>query len=183
LLDQVGTGLDLLVANALAESAGTVPSPLDTSELRQVYAETPGSDPGARLDAVVRQVNLRAPLLERREPGYVNPLQTGHRVSLGAHHALVSTALSLVPPSGSRDRTARIADIVCRLPSQSLFAADLAVRYFARTYGLHLNQPPLLAATYNAGRPLPSWDNLWNLRQYGDHVDRWVRYYNTCRLV
>ena len=35
---------------------------------------------------------------------------------------------------------------------------------------------------YNAGSPRPAPGNPWSLRQYGDHVDCWVQYYNTSRL-
>jgi hypothetical protein len=186
LLDETGTGVDILTANSLAESFGSVPSPLSTGQLREFYREAAGTDPGAKLDHVVRSVGAQARFLERREPGYVNPLATAGRVSLGAHHVLISTALSLRPETATvtgEPRQAAIVDLVCRLPAESLYAADLAIRYFNRAYALHLNQPPLLAATYNAGRPRYDASNPWNLKQYGEHIDRWVRYYNTCRLL
>jgi hypothetical protein len=186
LLDETGTGVDVLTANSLTESFGSVPSPLSTAELRALYREAVGTDPGVKLDHVVRSVGARARFLERREPGYVNPLSTAGRVSLGAHHVLISTALSLAPETARLtgvSREAAIVDLVCRLPAESLYAADFAVRYFNRSHALHFNQPPLLAATYNAGSPRYDPGNSWNLKQYGEHVDRWVRYYNTCRLV
>lgn len=185
-IDERGTGLDILAANALTESFGTVPSALSTSELRKVLAEATGTDPGVKLDEVIRYVAMRAKYLERREPGYVNPISTPQRVSVGAHHALISTARSLLPSPGNAPlerKTAEITDLVCRMPVDSLFAADLAIRYFNRSYARHLNQPPLLAATYNAGSPRIDPTNAWNLKQYGNHVDRWVAYYNTSRMM
>src|SRR3569623_160009 len=107
-LDEFGTGLDILVANALTESLGSVPSPLNSDELRRVYHAATGSGCGIKLDAVVRHVALRAK---------------------------------------------------------------------------HFNQPPLLAACYNAGSPRPAPANPWNLVQYGEHIDRWLRYYNTSRRI
>jgi hypothetical protein len=186
LLDERGTGLDILVANSLAESLGTVPSPLSTAELRTVYSKAIGIDPGVKLDEVVRHVATRAKFLERREPAYVNPVNTPGRVSVGAHHVLISTALTLTrigktsPPDV---RTSEIADLVCRIPAESLYAAQLAIEYFNKSYPKHLNQPPLLAATYNAGSPRPNPGNAWNLKQYGDHLDRWVAFYNTSRMM
>lgn len=183
-LDAEGTGLDLLVANSMAESLGTVPSPLSSRSLRETYERAIGG-PGERLGAVVLRVHDEAKYLERREPGYVDPVTTPGRVSVSAHHVLVSTALGLrgVSARDTAVRTEAIADVVCRIPAESIEAAALAIAYLVRSYGQHLNQPPLVAATHNAGSPRPDASNPWNLRQYGAHVDRWVAYYNTCRLV
>lgn len=186
MLDGSGVGVDILVANALAESFGTVPSPLSTAELRNVFATAVGIDAGVKLDEVVRYVAMRSKYLERREPGYVDPVTTAGRVSVGAHHVLVSTALTLLGTGRggpSEARTAAITDLVCRVPAESLYAARLAIDYFNKSYARHRNQPPLLAATYNAGSPRPDSGNIWNLKQYGNHVDRWVGFYNTSRMV
>lgn len=186
MLDEKGTGLDILVANSLTESFGTVPSPLSTAELRNVFDSAIGIDAGVKLDEVIRHIARKAKYLERREPGYVNPLSTSSRVSVGAHHVLISTARQLLQqkPNASLDKKiAEITELVCRLPAESLYAADLAVRYFNQSYSKHQNQPPLLAATYNAGSPRLDPTNKWNLKQYGEHVDRWVAYYNTSRMI
>jgi hypothetical protein len=182
-LDLHGAGLDILVANAMAESAGAVPSPLSTSDLRGVLDRASHGDRGAALDAVVRYVSAHDRMLERREPGYVNPVATPSRVSLGAHQVLVSTALGMMPRPSNSDPSDAIGDVVCRVPAESLFAAQLAVTYFNRARGLHNDELPLMAATYNAGSPRPDSSNRWNLRQYGNHVDRWIAYYNTSRMA
>src|SRR3569623_676239 len=78
-LDQFGTGIDVLVANALTESLGSVPSPISTTELRQVYASAVGNAGGVKLDAVVRHIAMAGKYLERREPGYVDPVATPGR--------------------------------------------------------------------------------------------------------
>jgi hypothetical protein len=185
-LDGYSTGVDILVANSLAESLGSVPSPLSTGQLRGVYERATGSDAGVRLDAVVRYVGGAAKYLQRREPGYVNPLATPGKVSVGAHHVLISTARSLLPSrvdAPLEQRRAETVDLVCRLPAESLYAAEMAIRYLNRAYGKHLNEPPLIAATYNAGSPRPDPGNTWNLKQYGNHLDRWVAFYNTSRMV
>lgn len=184
-LDEMGFGLDVLVANSLTESFGTVPSPLDTKALTAVYNQAGGLNPGVRLDEVVRHIARTAKFLERREPGYINPVATPGRVSVGAHHVLIATALGLkgMKPGHSSQQVAQIADLVCRVPAESLYAAQLAITYFNRSYSKHFNQPPLLAATYNAGSPRSDGRNRWNLRQYGEHIDRWIAYFNTSRMV
>jgi hypothetical protein len=186
ILDEFGYGADVLTANSFTESLGTVPSPLSTSELRSVYNDAPGMDNGVKLDHVIRYISSRAKYLERREPGYTNPLAKPDRVSVGSHHVLIATAVGLSAGSGQDSpeaRETRIADLICRLPAESRLAAEYAVKYFNRAYSKHLNQPPLLAATYNAGSPRPDSTNPWNLRQYGAHIDRWVAYFNTSRMA
>ena len=186
LLDEMGTGLDIITANSMTESLGSVPSPLFTAQLRDVYNRGIGINAGAKLDGVVRFVAVNAKYLERREPGYINPVGTPQKVSVGAHHVLISTARSLMhyPANApSEQRVAEIVDLICRLPAESLYAADLAIRYLNAAYSKHLNQPPLLAATYNAGSPRQDLANPWNLKQYGNHLDRWVAFYNTSRMM
>jgi hypothetical protein len=94
----------------------------------------------------------------------------------------LSTALELTGTPNA-DKAAAIEDLVLRLPTQSVFAAELAVKYFHRSIFKHQLQPPLMAAVYNAGSLRVDASNAWNLRQYGDHIDRWVAYYNTSRLL
>lgn len=186
LLDQYGTGVDFLVANSLTESMGTVPSPLSTDQLREAFNNAIGISPGVKLDEVVRYVARHARYLERREPGYVNPINTPQKVSVGSHHVLISTARAILLSGTTAPferRINEITDIVCRVPAESLYAANLAVRYLNDAHNKHLNQPPLIAATYNAGSPRVDSRNAWNLRQYGDHVDRWVAFYNTSRFM
>lgn len=178
LLDSQGTGIDILVANAMAESIGSVPSTLSNIELKEVLDCAAGIDIAAKLDDVVHYVAMKEKYLERREPGYGTPVSTPARVSLGAHHVLISTALQLT----SKEKLS-ISDLVCKLPSDSFFSAKLAIRYFNRSHSVHQNNPPLLAATYNAGSPRQDPSNKWNLKQFGNHVDRWVTYYNTSRGI
>lgn len=186
-LDEFSYGLDVLVANSFTESLGSVPSKLSENTLRAVNAKASGNT-GDRLDQVIRYISGPGAekYLERREPGYVNPLNTPSRVSVGSHHVLISTALGLSGKhyaKGSLEEQGAITDLVCGLPANSLDAARLAIKYFNRGYARHQNQPPLLAASYNAGSPRLSTQNPWNLVQYGEHIDRWVAYFNTSRRV
>ncbi|MBI5562359.1 MAG: hypothetical protein HY894_05850 [Deltaproteobacteria bacterium] len=183
-LDEFGAGLDIIVANSFTESFGTVPSPLSASELRGVYERAIGTEPCVKLDEVIRHISMRARYLERREPRYADPISTPGQVSVGAHHALISTALRLNGYGRNtpiEQKTAETIDLVCRMPAESLYAAGLAIQYFNESRSGHFNQPPLLAAAYNADSARPDPSNPWNLKQYGAHVDRWVTYYNTSR--
>lgn len=187
ILDEKGTAIDILVANAMTESLGTVPSPLEYNELRNVLNKAVGINAGIKLNEVVKYISSRKSTryLERREPGYINPINTPGRISLGSHHMLISTALELIRKRNeNHDRTnceGQIIELCLSLPSQSIKAAQLAIDYLNRHYAKHQNHLPLIAATYNAGSPRYTSSNPWNLVQYGQHIDRWIAYYNTSR--
>jgi hypothetical protein len=185
MLDEFGNALDIITANSFTESYGTVPGLLKIEELRAQYDACAGDDAGAKLDQTIRYIAGQQKYLERREPGYVNPIATPGRVSVGAHHVLIATAVGL-QAGASKDsaeaRASRIAELVFRIPSDALFAATLAIQYFNSKNGKHFNEIPLLAATYNAGSPRLTSKNPWNLVQYGEHIDRWIAYYNTSRM-
>lgn len=182
LVDSFGYGVDALVANVFAESSGVVPSPVDTVDLERDFAAAQG-DIGARLDNIARNLrgNKRTKQLVRMEHGYSNPVSSPNKISMGAHHALVSTAAWL--QGTSRATPEQIRKLVLRLPSDSTFSAQVAVNYFNRTYSKHLNQPPLMAACYNAGSLRVSTSNSWNLQCTNNHIDRWVMYFNMSRSV
>ena len=184
-LDEHGNGIDILVANSMTESLGTVPSPLNYKDLRKAFDNLSGNDVGSRLDEIVRLISRSAgaKYLERREPGYIDPIRTPGRVSLGSHHILISTALQSKSRLNGANKEAQIIDLALRLPSESIFAAQLAIDYLNARYSKHQNHPPLIAATYNAGSPRLTSANTWNLVQYGEHIDRWVAYYNTSRKI
>ncbi len=187
LLDIYGTGVDIMVANAMTESLGSVPSVLDYSQLCKIYRESNIQDEGERLDALIRYIASYpdAKYLERREPGYINPLLTPTRVSLGSHHMLLATALNILGKSTTtlEKKHAIIRDLCLSLPSQSIKAAELAIAYLNKYHHKHQNHPPLIAATYNAGSPRYTSSNPWHLVQYGQHIDRWIAYYNTSREI
>jgi|GEM_PF-469069 len=183
LMDSYGYGIDILVANSFAESSGTVPSPLNLPDVEKVYAAAMGSVP-MRLDAVAKHVRNTAgtKALAYFEPGYTDPVNTPRRISMGSHHQLISTAGWL--QSGKNTTTQdQVANLVKRLPTDSRFSAGLAVTYFNKYHSRHQNQPPLMAACYNAGSLRESGDNAWNLRSTNNHIDRWVKYFNMSRAV
>lgn len=183
LLNSFGYGIDVLVANSFAESSGTVPSPLNLPDVEAVYAAALGSIP-MKLDAVAKHIRNTAATknLAYFEPGYANPVNTPGKISMGSHHQLISTAAWLQTGKNTTSPE-QVATLVKRLPTESRFSAGLAVIYFNKKFSQHNNQPPLLAACYNAGSLRVSGDNAWNLRCTNNHIDRWVRFYNMSRAA
>lgn len=183
-LNRDGVGLDILVANAQTESLGTVPSPLIRSDLDRTLAEHPELPLGVRLDHLLRTIGASksSKWLVRREPGYTTPVATPGRVSVGAHHMLIATArglpsqvkLGICIEDGIREQ-------VIKLAAESLYSATLAVEFLNRHSARHVGQLPMIAATYNAGSPRTTTTNPWHLVQYGEHIDRWISYYNASR--
>jgi hypothetical protein len=183
--DENGNLADILTANAMTESFGTVPTPFSRTELENVLKGSNAGTPEEALAAVVDYIASRARFLVRKEPGYAGPVSTPDRISVGAHHMLLSTGLEMQNLSGARGnaRTEAITGLVTGLAADSAFAAELALTYFSRRRARHQLEPPLMAAVYNAGSLRPSSKNPWNLVQYGEHIDRWVAYYNTSRSL
>lgn len=109
----------------------------------------------------------------RREPGYVDDVQTPHRISVGPCHLLISTAQGCMgDPSVNR---AWLLDVANNLRA--------AARYIAQQVRVTGFDPVLVAAAYNAGgvyRAVPGesrYGNPWHIRSYGSHLDRAAAWY------
>lgn len=183
-LDRDGVGVDILVANAMTESFGTVPSPLDRKKLEELLNQHPEIPLDVRLDRLMRDIGASKATrwLVRLEPDYKTPMSSPHQISVGAHHMLLSTAQSISQRVDSRVEPATsLQTQIVRLAADSLHSAQLAVDYLNKGIGKHYCHLPLLAASYNAGSPRFTQGNPWNLVQYGKHIDRWISYYNASR--
>jgi hypothetical protein len=185
LADEHGNLVDILTANAMTESFGTVPTPFSRGELENILQRSKAVDPGLALAGVIDYIISGARYLVRKEPGYTDPVSTPNKISVGAHHMLLSTAIETMgpPAPAGAAKTDTITGLIIDLASDSAFAAEMALKYFSKRYAKHLLEPPLMAAVYNAGSLRPSAKNPWNLVQYGEHIDRWVAYYNTSRSI
>lgn len=67
-----------------------------------------------------------------------------------------------------------------------VLSIEAGTRYIAKQYPTTRFMPPLVAAAYNAGglhEPRPQDTNRWKLRSTGDHIDRFVQFYNDCVCV
>ena len=183
--DEHGNLVDLLTANAMTESFGSVPTPFNKDELAKVLKSSNERDLRLALAALVDHIMLRSKYLIRKEPGYCDPVTTPDKISVGAHHTLLSTAVETMnlPFNTEKAKVDTITGLILDLSSSSVYAAEMALRYFQKRYVKHQLEPPLMAAIYNAGSLRPSSKNPWNLVQYGEHIDRWIGYYNTSRRI
>lgn len=111
------------------------------------------------------------------EPGFVSDAATPDRVSVGILQTLLSTAREAL-----RNPTLSSQDL---LDPEISFAAGAA--YMARRELQTLFDPPLVAASYNAGSVRPSTANRWRLvctqRDEGCHVDWFVWFFNDCASI
>jgi hypothetical protein len=185
MVDEHGNLIDLLTANAMAESFGTVPTPFSIDELTKVLQSSKTNNMHIALAELVDYILIRSKYLVRKEPGYYDPVSTPGRISIGAHHVLLSTAVETLnlPFYTENEKVDAIKKLIIELSSSSVYAAEMALKYFQNRYARHLLEPPLMAAIYNAGSLQPCSKNTWNLVQYGEHIDRWVGYYNTSRCI
>ena len=183
--DEHGNLVDILTANSLTESLGTVPTPFSKEELTKVLQASRESDIRLALAELVDYILLRSKYLIRKEPGYADPVSTPGKISVGAHHTLLSTAIETLNLKFNTEKSKidTISGLIIDLASSSVYAAEVALRYFQNRNSKHQLEPPLMAAIYNAGSLRPSSKNSWNLVQYGEHIDRWVGYYNTSRSI
>lgn len=163
--DEHGNLVDLLTANAMTESYGTVPTPFSKEELTTVLQTCGESDVHLALASLVDYIKQKSKNLVRKEPGYSDPLSTPDRISVGAHHVLLSTAVETLnlPFSTEKNKIDTITGLIIDLASSSVYAAEMALSYFQKRYSKHLLEPPLMAAIYNAGSLMPSSKNPWNL--------------------
>ena len=183
--DEHGTLIDILTANAMTESFGCVPTPFSNNQLINALSQFQKRDMNYALADLVDYIMLRSKYLIRKEPGYSDPVSTPNKISIGAHHILLSTAVETMnlPFTTKMAKIDSINRLIVDLSSCSVYAAEMALRYFQKRYSKHEMEPPLMAAIYNAGSLRPSSKNQWNLVQYGDHIDRWIGYYNTSRSI
>jgi zinc D-Ala-D-Ala carboxypeptidase len=182
-LDAQGNALDIVTANAMTESYGTVPSPLQPDALDRLLDARAELPLDLRLDAMLRQIGKQrdSRWLVRFEPGYGSPVATPGRVSVGSHHMLLSTLQGL-PSERAAGKSPEVMRRQCvQLAADALYAAQRAIEYLNARSGAHQHELPLIAACYNAGSLRASRRSHWNLVEYGEHIDRWIAYYNASR--
>ena len=112
----------------------------------------------------------------RWEPDYVSDQATPHKIAVGLMQTRLSTAQEVLPD--------------CRVTRQWLLDADNAIQagtaYLAQQQPMTAFDPPKVACAYNAGSL--RWNNAagnrWKMRQFprdtGEHVDRFVAWFNDC---
>lgn len=109
------------------------------------------------------------------ESGCTNPAGSSDGLSSGPTQVTASTCSAITGLSQSTCRT--------RMHSNPDFSFEVAARYMASSYqrGQHNNDPPKIAAAYNAGSIRRTSQNRWRMVTTGNHIDRFVSAYNAYR--
>ena len=71
-----------------------------------------------------------------------------------------------------------------RMHSSPDFSFQVGAKYMGSTYqrNQHHRDPPKIAAAYNAGSLRRTSSNRWHMVSTGNHIDRFVRWYNAYRV-
>jgi hypothetical protein len=109
------------------------------------------------------------------ESNCTNPAGSSDGLSSGPMQVTASTCSAITGLSRTECRR-RMHD----LPS---FSIDVGIRYMASSYQRrqHHNDPPKIAAAYNAGSIRSTRTNAWHMVSTGNHIDRFVAAYNAYR--
>lgn len=116
------------------------------------------------------------------EPGYISDEQTPMRISAGLCQTLLAVTAEVMGEHVSR--------AWLFTPQNSLLAGGKCIQRKRKTTNM---DPPLVAGAYNAGSLRPSKRNPWGVVATddgdndfvdgGDHVTKWVRWYNDAWVV
>ncbi len=109
------------------------------------------------------------------ESNCTNPAGSSDGLSSGPMQVTASTCSAITGLSRS---TCHV-----RMHTQPDFSFQVGVRYMSSTYqrNQHHRDPPKIAAAYNAGSLRRSSANRWHLVSTGNHIDRYVSWYNAYR--
>jgi hypothetical protein len=109
------------------------------------------------------------------ESNCTNPRGSSDGLSSGPMQVTASTCAAMTRLSRSTCRR--------RMHENPDFSFEVGVRYMASSYQRrqHRNDPPKIAAAYNAGSIRRSRANRWHMVVTGNHIDRFVAAYNAYR--
>ena len=109
------------------------------------------------------------------ESNCTNPAGSSDGLSSGPMQVTATTCAAVMGLSSSTCRS--------RMHSSPDFSFEVGVRYMASSYQRrqHLNDPPKIAAAYNAGSLRSSSANRWHMIVTGNHIDRFTAAYNSYR--
>ncbi len=109
------------------------------------------------------------------ESNCTNPAGSSDGLSSGPMQVTSSTCSAVTGLSRTTCRT--------RMHSIPSFSIEVGVRYMASSYQRrqHHNDPPKIAAAYNAGSIRSTRTNAWHMVSTGNHIDRFVSAYNAYR--
>jgi hypothetical protein len=104
-----------------------------------------------------------------------NPAGSSDGLSSGPMQVTASTCAALMGLSRTTCRK--------RMHGNPDFSFQVGAKYMGSSYqrNQHHRDPPKIAAAYNAGSLRRSSANRWHLVSTGNHIDRFVRWYNAYR--
>jgi hypothetical protein len=110
------------------------------------------------------------------ESNCTNPAGSSDGLSSGPMQVTASTCAALMGLSRS---TCRI-----RMHTSPDFSFQVGAKYMGSSYqrNQHHRDPPKIAAAYNAGSLRRSSANRWHMVSTGNHIDRFVSWYNAYRI-
>ncbi len=109
------------------------------------------------------------------ESSCTNPAGSSDGLSSGPMQVTGSTCAALM---GLSRTTCRV-----RMHSSPDFSFQVGAKYMGSSYqrSQHHRDPPKIAAAYNAGSLRKTSSNHWHMVSMGNHIDRFVRWYNAYR--
>jgi len=109
------------------------------------------------------------------ESSCTNPSGSSDGLSSGPMQVTASTCSALTGLSRSTCRS--------RMHTNPDFSFKVGAKYMGSSYqkNQHKNDPPKIAAAYNAGSLRSTTANRWHMISTGNHIDRFVRWYNAYR--
>lgn len=109
------------------------------------------------------------------ESNCTNPAGSSDGLSSGPMQVTASTCAALM---GLSRTTCRV-----RMHTQPDFSFHVGAKYMGSSYqrNQHHRDPPKIAAAYNAGSLRKSFANRWHMVSTGNHIDRFVGWYNAYR--
>jgi hypothetical protein len=109
------------------------------------------------------------------ESNCTNPAGSSDGLSSGPMQVTASTCSAIMGLSRTTCRR--------RMHTQPDFSFKVGTKYMGSSYqrNQHHRDPPKIAAAYNAGSLRKSYANRWHLVSTGNHIDRFVRWYNAYR--
>ncbi|NVB84779.1 MAG: transglycosylase SLT domain-containing protein [Kofleriaceae bacterium] len=109
------------------------------------------------------------------ESSCTNPAGSSDGLSSGPMQVTASTCAALMGLSRSTCRA--------RMHSRPDFSFQVGAKYMGSSYqrNQHHRDPPKIAAAYNAGSLRSTSSNRWHMVSTGNHIDRFVRWYNAYR--
>jgi hypothetical protein len=110
------------------------------------------------------------------ESNCTNPAGSSDGLSSGPMQVTASTCAAITGLSRTTCRR--------RMHTTPDFSFQVGAKYIGSSFqrSQHRRDPPKIAAAYNAGSLRKTFSNRWHMVSTGNHIDRFVRWYNAYRV-